>query len=132
MRILGVTETCDLGSLYLRLIDEGHEVRVSVSEPLASGTMLGMVERTDDWRAELAWIGEAGADGLIVFEAVGFGTIQDELRGEGFNVVGGSAFGDCLEDDRAFAQALLGELGMNVAPLRQFTTIDAGIVDIAN
>src|SRR4051812_26421378 len=27
MRFLGVTETCDLGALYLRLQAEGHEVR---------------------------------------------------------------------------------------------------------
>ena len=45
MRFLGVTETCDLGALYLRLIEEGHEVRVSISEPLARGTLAGMVEQ---------------------------------------------------------------------------------------
>ena len=75
MRVLGTTETCDLGSLYLRLIAEGHEVRVSVSEPLASGTMAGLVPRTEDWRAELDWIRQAGPDGLILFEAIGFGAL---------------------------------------------------------
>ena len=66
MRILGVTETCDLGSLYLRLLAEGHEVRVSVSEPLASGTMAGMVPRTADWRSDIDWIREAGGEGAHV------------------------------------------------------------------
>jgi hypothetical protein len=28
MRFLGVTETCDLGSLYMRLLAEGREVKV--------------------------------------------------------------------------------------------------------
>ena len=60
MHILGITETCDLASLYMRLIAEGHEVRVSVSWPEAKGTMRGLVPRVDDWRAELPWVAEAG------------------------------------------------------------------------
>ena len=131
MRVLGVSETCDLGSMYLRLIGEGHEARVSVSEPLAAGTMAGMVPRASDWRSELSWIREAGSDGLILFEAVGFGALQDELRSDGFNVIGGSAFGDRLEEDRAFAQQLLGERGMRVAPAPEFTSAAAALADLA-
>lgn len=131
MRILGVSETCDLGSMYLRLIAEGHEVRVSVSEPLASGTMAGMVPRVDDWRAELPWLNEAGEKGLILFEAVGFGALQDELRKDGYHVIGGSAFGDRLEEDRAFAQHLLGELGMRVAAAAEFTSVEAALSNLA-
>ena len=107
MRVLGITETCDLGSLYLRLVAEGHEVRVTVSEPLAAGTMAGLLQRTEDWREELGWLREAGPEGFILFEAVGFGALQDDLRRQGFNVIGGSAFGDRLENDRAFALELL-------------------------
>src|SRR3982750_597918 len=80
VRVLGITETCDLGSLYLRLLADGHDVKVSVSEPLASGTMAGLVPRVEDWKSKLDWIREAGPDGLIVFEAVGFGELQDRLR----------------------------------------------------
>jgi phosphoribosylamine--glycine ligase len=104
------------------LLGEGHEVRVSVSEPLAQGTMLGMVPRTDDWRSELDWVREAGQEGLILFEAVseGFGALQDELRRDGFQVVGGSEVGDRLENNRAFAQRLLHDLGLPVAPTHAF------------
>jgi phosphoribosylamine--glycine ligase len=131
MRILGVSETCDLGSLYLRLIEAGHEVRVSVKEPLAAGTMRGLVPRAEDWRAELEWVRRAGAEGLILFEAVGFGDLQDELRGRGFNVIGGSAFGDRLEIDRAFALQLLAEQGLRAAPVVQFSSIDTALADLA-
>ena len=79
MRILGITETCDLGSLYRRLLADGHEVRISVSEPLAAGTMAGLVPRTEEWRAELGWVRDAGDNGIILFEAVGFGALQDQL-----------------------------------------------------
>ena len=80
MRVLAITETCDLGSLYQRLIGGGHQVKVSISEPLANGTMAGLVPQVADW-SELPWIRQAGVEGIIMFEAVGFGELQDELRG---------------------------------------------------
>jgi len=130
VRVLGITETCDLGSLYLRLLGEGHEVRISISEPLAHGTMAGLVPRVDDWRGELDWIREAGSQGLILFEAVGFGALQDQLRGEGFHVIGGSSFGDRLENDRAFALNLLARQGLQLAPVAEFTRVDQAIADL--
>ena len=131
MRVLGITETCDLGSMYLRLLREGHDVRVSISNPLAFGTMANMVPRSQDWRADLPWIRRAGDEGLILFEAVGFGELQDRLRAEGYHVIGGSAFGDRLENDRAFAQHFLSELGLNVAVTTEFTKVPDALADLA-
>jgi phosphoribosylamine---glycine ligase len=127
MRFLGVTETCDLGALYMRLLAEGHEVRVAVSDEKARGTMAGLVPRTEDWRSELDWIRSGGDEGIILFEAVseGFGALQDSLRRDGFNVIGGSAFGDRLENDRAYGQSLLAELGLNVAGTHEFAEAEA-------
>ena len=124
MRVLGVTETCDLGALYLRLQEEGHDVRVAISDPLAQGTLAGMVPRAADWRAELEWVRD---DGVIVFEAVseGFGALQDGLRRDGLRVVGGSAYGDRLENDRAFAQALFAEGGFPAGHVWDFTDREA-------
>lgn len=128
MRFLGVSETCDLGSLYMRLIADGHEVRVFVEEPLAEGTLAGLVPRTPDWRSELGWVRDAGGDGIILFEAVseGYGALQDELRRDGYQVIGGSAFGDRLENDRSFAQQLLGELGLPIAAVHAFSDAASG------
>lgn len=125
MRFLGVTETCDLGSLYMRLLGEGHEVKVCVEEEGAQGTMAGLVPRTGDWRAELDWVGR---DGIILFEAVseGYGALQDGLRSQGYSVIGGSAFGDRLENDRAYAQQLLAELGLRTAAVHEFGDAAAG------
>lgn len=122
MRFLAVTETCDLGALYMRLVEAGHEVRVSITDPLAQGTLANMVPRTQDWRSDLDWIRAAGSEGIILFEAVseGFGSLQDRLRADGFSVIGGSAFGDRLENDRAFAQTLLGDLGFPAGHVWEF------------
>ena len=53
MRFLGVGDYCDLGALYLRLIEEGHEVKISIANPLCRDTLAGLVEQIADWRAEL-------------------------------------------------------------------------------
>ena len=133
MRFLAVTETCDLSALYLRLQADGHEVKVSVSWEQAQGTLANMVPRAADWRAELDWIRQAPDLGILIFEAVseGFGALQDELRRDGFAVIGGSAFGDRLENDRFHAQQLLAELGLQVAGSREFADPAAAAAFIA-
>ena len=92
--------------------------------------MAGLVPRTHDWRAELEWIASAGPDGLIFFEAVGFGALQDDLRAQGFNVIGGSVLGDRLEDNRAFALGLFAERGLNFASTVEFERTEDAIADL--
>lgn len=129
MRFLGIGDYCDLGALYLRLIEEGHDVKVSITNPLCRGTMAGLVGQTDDWRAELSWIRAAGRDGLILFENVAEnrGELQDGLRKDGFWVIGGSAYGDRLENDRAHAQRILKDAGLSIAPTWEFTDRTAAL-----
>ena len=129
MRFLGIGDTCDLAALYLRLVQDGHDVRVSITEPLCQDVLAGMVERIADWENELGWVREAGPDGFILFENVAHhrGALQERLRADGFNVIGGSAYGDRLENDRAYAQGVLAELGLNVARTWHFDDFAAAI-----
>ena len=122
MRFLGIGDSCDLGAMYLRLRADGHEVRVSVANPLCAGTLAGMVEHVPDWRGALEWVRAAGPDGVLLFENVAKarGELQDALRRDGFNVVGGSAYGDRLENDRAYAQGVLADLGLASAGVWEF------------
>jgi len=109
VRFLGIGETNDLGDMYLRLKDDGHEVRVFMSYEDSAGVMEGMLDFTDDWQRELAWIREAGDDGVILFETASDGATQDSLRRDGFNVIGGSGLGDRLEHERDFGQQVLSD-----------------------
>jgi phosphoribosylamine---glycine ligase len=122
MRFLGIGDCCDLGALYLRLVEEGHEVKVSIANPLCKGTLAGLVEQTPDWRGELGWIRSAGTDGILLFENVAQnrGALQDALRRDGFLVVGGSAYGDRLENDRAYAQRVLADAGLPIGRIWEF------------
>lgn len=129
MRFLGIGDSCDLGALYLRLLAEGHEVKVHVANPLCHGTLAGLVTRVADWKDELDWVGAASDEGIILFENVAErrGSLQDELRRRGFNVIGGSAYGDRLENDRAYAQEVLGAIGLSVSPVTSFSDRHAAI-----
>jgi phosphoribosylamine--glycine ligase len=125
MRFLGIGDTCDLGALYMRLVRDGHEVRVHVAEPLAQGTMAGLVDHTANWENELDWVRGGAGDGIILFENVAKvrGELQDRLRRDGFKVIGGSAYGDRLENDRAYAQRVLSDLGLRTASVHEFSSV---------
>jgi phosphoribosylamine---glycine ligase len=129
MRFLGIGDHCDLSALYLRLLEEGHHVKIHISKPLCRDVLAGLVDHTDDWKAELPWIREAGSEGMILFEnaAEGRGRLQDELRAAGYHVIGGSAYGDRLENDRAFAQTVLADLGFSTCPIHDFPTRKSGV-----
>ncbi|MFC0386040.1 hypothetical protein [Muricoccus vinaceus] len=117
MRILAIGPRAYLGDVYLTLLREGHEVRVHAEDPPEDRAFGGLIDCVPDWRAELDWVGR---DGIVFFERIGRGAIQDALRREGYRVVGGSAFGDRLEQERDFGQAVLREAGLAVAESLSF------------
>src|SRR3546814_449945 len=127
MRFLGIGEYCDLGDMYYRLMQAGHEVRVFIEDPEAHDIFGGMIVRVHDWRSELGWIKQAGDDGIILFESAIKGSLQDELRQDGYQVIGGSAFGDRLENEREFGQELLHQLGLSTAQSHRFTNFSSAI-----
>lgn len=127
MKFLGVGETNDLGAMYLAPMAEGHEVRVVITDPAGADTLAGLVPRGEGRDRDLAWIRAAGRDGVVLFETASQGALQDQLRADGFQVIGGSALGDRLENDRDLGQRLMAEAGMQVAPVYPFDTFEAAI-----
>lgn len=127
MRFLGIGHGNDLGDLYLRLAARGHAVRVYVEDESSRDIMAGMMEFVPSWRDHLEWIREAGAEGILVFEGSSWGLVQDELRAQGFQVIGGSAVGDRLENDRSFGQEMMRRMGLKTAPTHEFTSFESAI-----
>jgi phosphoribosylamine--glycine ligase len=124
LRFLGIGDTCDLGDLYYRLGQAGHEVKAYIALADAQDIYGGMITTVPDWREELAWIQEAGEEGVILFESAGMGVIQDALRATGYQVIGGSAYGDRLESERKFGQQICAEIGLQTAASHHFTDYD--------
>jgi phosphoribosylamine--glycine ligase len=119
VRILGLSQRLYLGDIHLALKREGHDVRVFASDPPALRAFGGLLDTIDDWQAGLDWVGR---DGVVLVEGVRQGAAQDALRARGHRVVGGSAYGDRLENDRDFGQATLRDAGLPIAQSRAFDT----------
>lgn len=131
MRFLGIGDTVDLGDMYLRLQAAGHDVRVFAGDDEAHDVMRGMLQFTDDWQRELDWIRAAGRDAALLIETASLGETIDDLRRDGLNVIGGSALGDRLENDRAYGQSVLRGLGMPTAASHEFTNFDDAVEFVA-
>jgi phosphoribosylamine--glycine ligase len=124
MRVLAIGPRVYLGDIYLSLLREGHEVRVHPEDPPEQRAFGGLIKPVPDWRAELPWVGR---DGVVLFERADRGAVQDALRAEGYCVIGGSAFGDRLENDRAYGQSVLRDLGLPVSQSRGFADPQAAL-----
>lgn len=124
MRILFVSQDLLAGNLVLLLQKEGHEVKLFVEDKCRHDNFVGMVNRIDDWRSELQWVGK---EGLIIFDDLGYGRVQDDLRKDGYAVVGGSELGDKLESDRAFGQSIFESVGMKTYPLYDFEDLSQAV-----
>jgi phosphoribosylamine--glycine ligase len=127
LRFLGIGDYHSLGDMYWRLAMAGHDVRVCVRESEAHEIYAGLVQRVDDWHRELDWIAAAGRDGIIVIETASLGETADALRARGFHVVGGSAWTDRIERDRAFGQEAMRAAGLQTAPTHAFRDYAAAL-----
>lgn len=127
MRFLGVGHYNDLASMYHSMAARGHEVRVFVEDKEYQEIFRGMLQFTQDWRRELAWIREADNEGIIIFESADKGYEQEALRKEGFRVIGGSELGDRLEGDREFGQQALRAVGLKTASSHVFKCFNEAI-----
>ncbi len=129
MRVLGIGHYNDLGSIYMRCASEGHEVRVHIAEDASRDVLRGLVEQIDDLDEAIAWVREG--DHVILVEDSGWGELQDELRASGLNVLGSSALGDLLEEDRAFGQQVLRDAGLPTLPTHTFASFAAALEFVA-
>ena len=124
LRVLFISGELIAGDLAYRLKQEGCDVKLYIEDESRRDCFGGMVEKIDDWKKELIWVGK---NGLIVFDDVGYGKVQDDLRKEGYNVVGGSEGGDNLELDRDYGHKIFSTCGIGIVPTKSFDDIDEAI-----
>ena len=124
MRVLLISDDLSALDLCRRLQDEGHDVRIACPDPALKRCYRGIVPHTRDSTTGLAWVGKRG---LIVFDNTGHGAWQDQLRRDGYQVVGGSAGGDRLEDDRAYGSQVMAAAGIPVLPEQTFDEVAEAI-----
>ena len=123
-RVLFVSGELIAGDLCYRLKQEGCDVRLFIEDESRKDCFDGMVEKVDDWKKELEWVGR---DGLIVFDDIGYGKDQDDLRKKGYNVFGGGEEGDKLEKDREFCQQVLELHGIEIEKPKNFSNIEDAV-----
>ncbi len=127
MKILFRTNDLIAGNIAYLLTQEGHDVRLYIDEKHRRNNLDGLVKKIDNWKHGLSWVGK---DGLIVFDDVGYGKMQDNLRKKGFSVFGGTFFGDKLETDREYGHAVFKEHGIKTVTLKDFENMDDAVMFI--
>lgn len=120
MRVLFISKDLLAGDVARLIKEEGHEVKLYIKDKARRENLEGMVDKTNDWKKELKWVGK---EGLIVFDDVGFGADQDKLRKQGYAVFGGSERADLLETDRKYGQQIFAEYGMDTVENEKFQNI---------
>lgn len=124
LKVLFVSGELIAGDLAYRLKNEGCEVKLYIEDDSRRDCFNGIIEKTYKWKNELKWVGK---DGLIIFDDVGYGKEQDELRTQGYNVAGGSMGGDELEEDRNYGQKIFSACGIKIVPSSNFSNINDAI-----
>lgn len=124
MNILFISKDLSGGDLSYRLKQEGHAVRLYIEDKDQKQNLEGMVEKTNDWKKELDWVGK---DGIVIFDSIGYGRIQDDLRKKGLSVVGGCEQSDRIEHDRKYGQDILSDCGIKPVPTMNFDHVSDAI-----
>lgn len=124
MKVLFVSGELIAGDLAYRLKKEGCDVSLYIDDDSRADCLDNIVKKNSNWKKELDWVGK---DGLIVFDDVGYGKMQDDLRKKGYLVVGGCEKGDELELNRSYAQKIFEACGMNFLETINFNSIESAI-----
>jgi len=120
-KFLFVSDEALIGDLAWQIKKEGHEVKYFIHSKSEKDVCDGFVDKVDAWEPLVEW-----AD-VIVFDDLGFGDQADKLRKLGKAVIGGSKYGDEIEDDRNFGQDEMKAAGISILPHWDFKEFDDAI-----
>lgn len=124
MKILFISEDLVAGNLARLLKKEGHKVKLYINDNGRRDNFDNMVEKISSWKKELKLLGKSD---LLIFDGCSLGSIQNQLRDQGFSVVGSSKFGNKLENDREYGNEIFKKYGLLTVPQINFNSIDKAI-----
>jgi phosphoribosylamine-glycine ligase len=119
---LFVSLTGLISDIAWQVSKEGHEVRYFIGDKKERDIADGFVAKSKDWEKDKEW-----ADIIVFDDTLGQGEKAQALRKEGKPVIGGTAYGDKLEDDRSFGQEELKKAGVNIIPYAEFESFDNAV-----
>src|ERR1700729_127508 len=119
---LFVSLTGLISDIAWQVSKEGHEVRYFIGDKKERDIADGFVAKSKDWEKDKEW-----ADIIVFDDTLGQGEKAQALRKEGKPVIGGTAYGDKLEDDRSCGQEELKKAGVNIIPYGEFESFDDAI-----
>jgi len=111
-----------ISDIAWQVVKEGHNVKYFIETPSDRDIGDGFVPKTKSWRREADW-----ADVIIFDDVLGHGKKAQKLRQGGHHVIGGTPYGDRLEDDRTFGQEELKNAGVPIILYKDFTSFDDAI-----
>lgn len=130
MNILFMSKDADGYSLAHKLAtEEDHNVYFWTQTPKYRivGKGLANPRPVSEWQPYVS-----KAD-LVIFDMVGMGKIADVLRKAGKPIMGASLIADTLEEDRAFAQKVMGKYtGASIPAYKEFSNISQGVKYLEN
>jgi phosphoribosylamine---glycine ligase len=129
MNVLFISKDMSGGGLCHKLKKEGNDVRIFIEDENHRHHYSGIIEKVEHWENQLDWVGK---DGLIIFDSVGYGEIQDALRKNGYSVVGGCVLGDKLEHDRQYGQKISAACDIPHVPSINFKNPEDAIEFVRN
>jgi phosphoribosylamine---glycine ligase len=104
-----------IGDIAWQVLKEGHDVRYYIEAEKERDIADGFVPKSQDWEKDAKW-----SDIVVFDDTLGQGAKAQVLRASGKPVIGGTPYGDRLEDDRSFGQEELKSAGVTIIPYEDF------------
>lgn len=118
----GMISNCGEGAgILYRLMLEGNNVKLWTKNKTYKNCWQGILPRVNNYSELL------GGDYFILFDTVGFGSINELCKRSNIRSFGGSNFADKLEGDRKFGSDYMTKLGIKIPDTKTFTDISDAI-----
>lgn len=125
MKILIYSASGDAGGLAYLMQREGAQVQIYIKDTFSRRVMEHIVPHVQSMEEGLK-----NRPDFILFDLNGDGKIGDDLRKDGYKVIGGYDLMDKLEMDRAYGVQVAKQYGLKVPKTVEFKNIDEAITYI--